>query len=109
MLWKLLWFAIDSSVLLNEGVQFFFNDICHFLCIADCIKLNLYITAHLSMKMILVDSNLVRTILVIICLILIMVCPLEKNYFLVRTKLVYLRYVCSDLEQKQKKIKYCSQ
>ena len=62
MLWKLLWFAIDSSVLLNEGVQFFFNDICHFLCIADCIKLNLYITAHLSMKMILVDSNLVRTI-----------------------------------------------
>ena len=56
------------------------------------------------MKMILVDSNLVRTILVIICLILIMVCPLEKNYFLVRTKLVYLRYVCSDLEQKQKKL-----
>ena len=28
---QLFWFTIDSSVLLNEGVQFFFNDICHFL------------------------------------------------------------------------------
>ena len=37
---KLFWFTIDSSVLLNEGVQFFFHDICHFfICIADCIKL----------------------------------------------------------------------
>ena len=37
---KLFWFTIDSSVLLNEGVQFFFHDICHFfVCIADCIKL----------------------------------------------------------------------
>ena len=37
---KLFWFAIDSSVLLNEGGQFFFHDICYFfVCIADCIKL----------------------------------------------------------------------
>ena len=43
------------------------------------------------MKIILVDPNLVRT-LVIICLILIMVRTLEKNYFLMRTKLEYLRY-----------------
>ena len=36
---KLRWFTIDSSVLLNEGVQFFFHDICHFfVCTADCIK-----------------------------------------------------------------------
>ena len=36
---KLFWFTIDSSVLLNEGVQFFFHDICHFfVCIADCLK-----------------------------------------------------------------------
>ena len=37
---KLFWFTIDSSVHLNEEVQFFFNDICHFFVyIADCIKL----------------------------------------------------------------------
>ena len=37
---KLFWFTINSSVILNEGVQFFFHDICHFfVCIADCIKL----------------------------------------------------------------------
>ena len=36
---KLVWFTIDSSVLLNEEIQFFFHDICHFfVCIADCIK-----------------------------------------------------------------------
>ena len=45
---KLFWFTVDSSVLLNEGVQFFFHDICHFfVCIADCqsssnLKLNLF-------------------------------------------------------------------
>ena len=34
---KLFWFTVDSSVLLNEGVQFFFHDICHFFVrIADC-------------------------------------------------------------------------
>ena len=34
---KPVWFTIDSSVLLNEGVRFFFHDICHlFGCIADC-------------------------------------------------------------------------
>ena len=43
------------------------------------------------MKIILVDPNLVRTFLVIIFLILIMVRTLENNYFLVRTKLGYLR------------------
>ena len=38
---KLFSFTIDSSVLLNEGVQFFFHDICHFfVCIADFLKLN---------------------------------------------------------------------
>ena len=42
------------------------------------------------MKTILVEPNLVRTFLVIIFLILIMVHPLENNYFLVRTKLGYL-------------------
>ena len=29
---KLFWFTIDSSVLLNKGVQFFFHDISHFFC-----------------------------------------------------------------------------
>ena len=43
------------------------------------------------MKIILVDPNLVRTFLLIIFLILIMVRTLENNYFLVRTKLGYLR------------------
>ena len=45
-------------------------------------------SAHLS---ILVDPNLVRTFLVIFFLILIMVRTLENNYFLLRTKLGYLR------------------
>ena len=49
------------------------------------------ISADLSMKIILVDPNLVRTFFVIIFLILIMVRTLENNYFLVRTKLGYLR------------------
>ena len=43
------------------------------------------------MKIILVGPYLVRTFLVIIFLILIMVRTLENNYFLVRTKLGYLR------------------
>ena len=43
------------------------------------------------MKIILVDPYLVRTFLVIIFLIVIMVRTLENNYFLVRTKLGYLR------------------
>ena len=66
---KLFWFTIYSSVLLSDGVHFFFHEICHvFVCIADCIKLyksyikgSLNISAHLSMKIILVDPNLVRT------------------------------------------------
>ena len=39
---KLFWFTIDSSVLLNEGVQFFFHDIIShfFVDIADCINLH---------------------------------------------------------------------
>ena len=49
------------------------------------------ISADLSMKIILVDPNLVRTFFVIIFLILIMVRTLENNYFLVCTKLGYLR------------------
>ena len=33
----LFWFTVDSSVLLNEGVQFFFHDICQFfVSFADC-------------------------------------------------------------------------
>ena len=56
------------------------------------IKISLNISAHLSMKIILVDPNLVRTFLVIIFLILIMVRILENNNFLVRTKLGYLWY-----------------
>ena len=43
------------------------------------------------MKIILVDPNLVRTFFVIFFLILIMVRTFENKYFLVRTKLVYLR------------------
>ena len=37
---KLFWFTIDSFVLLNEGVPFFFHDIRHFfVCIGGFIKL----------------------------------------------------------------------
>ena len=37
---KLFWFTIDSSVLLNEGVQFFSLHLSFFFVyIADCIKL----------------------------------------------------------------------
>ena len=37
---KLFWFTINSSLLLNEEVQFFFHDIYHFfVSIAHCIKL----------------------------------------------------------------------
>ena len=49
------------------------------------------ISAHLSVKTILLDPNLVRTFSGNIFLILIMVRTLENNYFLVRTKLGYLR------------------
>ena len=57
----------------------------------DYLKGSLNISAHLSMKIILVDPNLVRTFFVIFFLILIMVRTFENKYFLVRTKLVYLR------------------
>ena len=43
------------------------------------------------MKIILLDPNLLRTFLVITFLILIIVRTLENNYFLVHTKLGYLR------------------
>ena len=43
------------------------------------------------MKIILVDPNLVRTFFDNIFLILIMVPTVENNYFLVRSKLGYLR------------------
>ena len=45
------------------------------------------------MKTILVDPNLVCNFFANILLILIMVKTLEKNYFLVRTKLGYLRCI----------------
>ena len=36
-IFKLFWFTVNSSVLSNKGIQFFFHDICHlFACIADC-------------------------------------------------------------------------
>ena len=57
----------------------------------DYVKGSLNISAHLSMKIILVDPNLVRILFGNIFLILIMVRTLENNYFLVRTKLGYLR------------------
>ena len=57
----------------------------------DYVKGSLNISAHLSMKIILVDPNLVRTLFGNIFLILIMVRTLENNCFLVRTKLGYLR------------------
>ena len=49
------------------------------------------IGSHLSMKINLVDPNLVRTLFGNNFLILIMTRNLENNYFLVRTKLGYLR------------------
>ena len=57
----------------------------------DYVKGSLNISAHLSMKIILVDPNLVRTLFGNNFLILIMVRTLENNCFLVRTKLGYLR------------------
>ena len=54
-------------------------------------KNSLTIMAFLSMKIILVNPNLVHTFLVITFLILIMVRTLENNYFLVHTKVGYLR------------------
>ena len=52
---KLFWFTIASSVLLNEGVQFFFHVMSFFF------MTSLNIRVHLSMKTILVDPNLVHT------------------------------------------------
>ena len=62
-----------------------------FSCSFSYIKGSLNISAHQSIKIILVDLNIVRTFLVIIFLILITVRTLENNYFLVYTKLGYLR------------------
>ena len=47
------------------------------------------------MKIILVDPNLMCTFFGKNFLILIMVRTLENNYFLMRTKLGYLRYILS--------------
>ena len=54
-------------------------------------KGSLYITAQMSVKIILVNPNLVCAFLVIICLVLTMVRTFENNCFLVRTKSGYLR------------------
>ena len=62
------------------------------LALFSHIKGSLIISVHLSSKIILVDPNLVLTFFGIKLLILIMVRTLENNYFLVRTKLGYLRY-----------------
>ena len=51
ILLKLFWITIDFSFLVNKGVQFFLHDICHFFVFI----------AHLSMKIILVDPNLMHT------------------------------------------------
>ena len=56
-----------------------------FSCTFSYIKGSLNISAHLSMKTILVDPNLAHTFWIIILLILIMVCTFKNNYFLVRT------------------------
>ena len=93
----MLWFTIDSSLLLNEGFRFFFH---FFVCIVDCIKLYkkiilkvlIIICAHLSMKIILLDPNLVRPFFGNKFFNPNYGAYLENNYFLVRTKLGYLRY-----------------
>ena len=53
---KLFWFTIDSFVLPNMGAQFFFHAIWFFSFMRS-----LDISAHLSMRTILVDPNLVRS------------------------------------------------
>ena len=57
----------------------------------DYIKVCLNISVHLSMKIILVDPNLVHTFFRNNFFILIMVRTLENNYFLMPAKLEYLR------------------
>ena len=98
----LFWFTIDSSVPISEGIQFFFHAICHFLGFLcslyqiiqkDYIKGPLNISAHLSMKMILVNLSSVRTSFGNIFLILIMVRTIDNNHFLMHIKLGYLRYI----------------
>ena len=72
----------------TRGGQIYFHVICLF-----CFMTFLNISAQLSMKTILMNPNLVRTFLGNSFWILIMVCTLQKNYFLVRTRLGYLRYI----------------
>ena len=95
---------IDCSVLINEGVNFssmttvIFGLYCWlYKIILKHIKGSLNISAHLSVTIILVGPNLVRTFLIIFFLILIIVRTLENNYFLVRTKLGYF-ILCNILE-----------
>ena len=78
---KLFLFTIDSCVLIKEEIQFSF------------MKGSLNIRAHLCMKIILVDPNLMHTSFGKIFFILIMVRSLENNYFLMRTKLGCLQYM----------------
>ena len=54
-------------------------------------KVSINISAHLSMKIILVDPNLVHTFFGNNFVVLIMVGTFENIYFLVRTKLGHLR------------------
>ena len=56
----------------------------------DYMKVFLNISAHLSMKIVLVDHNLVRTSFDNNFFIIIIVRTLENNYFLVRTKSLFL-------------------
>ena len=96
---KPFWFAIDSSVLLNKGVYdddddddyFYYYYYYYFIYYYYYKKGSLNICAHLSMKILLVVPNLMRTFFGNIFLILIMVRTFEHNYFLVRTKFGYLR------------------
>ena len=48
------------------------------------------------MKIILMDPNFVRTFFVNIFFLILIFCTLENKYFLVRTKLGYLRYGSSS-------------
>ena len=78
-----------GSVFLSWHLPFF----CLYKIIwKDFTKGSQSISAHMSMKIILVDPNLVRTFFGNIFLILITVHTLENNYFLVSTKLGYLQY-----------------
>ena len=79
------WLSIYQTICKSMLMTIYYNVMLY------CLKGSLNISAHLSMKIILVDLNLVRTFFGNNFFILIMVRTLENNYFLVRTKLGYLR------------------